>query len=50
MPQTAKCPVCRWEIKENEKQVKVDGRVILVCCEDCAKKVKANPAKYINGK
>ncbi len=43
-----KCPVCQWEIKEDGKQVKVDGKVVLVCCDECAAKVKAQPAKYIN--
>ena len=43
----SKCPVCKWEIKEDGRQVKVDGRVVLVCCDDCATKVKANPAKYL---
>jgi ribosome-binding protein aMBF1 (putative translation factor) len=46
----SKCPVCRWEIKDDGKPIKVEGKVILVCCDECAKKVKANPAKYINGK
>ena len=46
---TAKCPVCRWEIKDEGKEIKVNGRVILVCCDDCAAKVKANPRKYIKG-
>lgn len=45
-----KCPVCDWEIKDEGRKVKVDGRVVLVCCEDCEKKVKANPAKYISAK
>ena len=45
-----KCPVCRWEIKDEGKRIKVEGKIVLVCCEDCAAKVKANPAKYINGK
>lgn len=44
-----KCPVCQWEIKD-EKAVTVNGKVILVCCDDCAKKVKADPKKYVKGK
>jgi YHS domain-containing protein len=44
-----KCPVCAWEIKD-EKSVKVNGRVVLVCCDDCAEKVKANPQKYVKAK
>ena len=41
----AKCPVCDWKI-ETPVQVEVRGRSIAVCCDDCAKKVKAEPAKY----
>lgn len=42
-----KCPVCQWEINEEEgKSVEVGSRVILVCCDDCAAKVKAEPDKY----
>ncbi|MHC4090233.1 MAG: hypothetical protein ACYSVY_08140 [Planctomycetota bacterium] len=48
--QTKKCSVCRWEIKEEGRQVRFNGRIILVCCEDCERKVRANPAKYINAK
>ncbi len=44
------CPVCRWEIKDDGKQVKVDGRVILVCCAECAAKVKADPQKFIKAR
>jgi hypothetical protein len=50
MASATKCPVCRWEIKDDGKQVKVNGRIVLVCCDDCAKKVKADPAKYIVAK
>lgn len=46
----SKCPVCQWEIKDESKEIKVGSKIILVCCDDCAQKVKANPAKYINGK
>ena len=35
-----------WEIKEGGIQVKVGGSEITVCCDDCAKKAKASPAKY----
>lgn len=43
---TKKCPVCDWEIKDGGIKVKAGGRKIVVCCEDCAKKAKDNPAKY----
>jgi len=43
---TKKCPVCDWEIKDDGIKVKVGGKEITVCCDDCAKKAKASPAKY----
>lgn len=46
---TAKCPVCQWEIKD-EMAVTVNGQIVLVCCDDCAKKVKADPQKYVKAK
>ncbi|HZV06758.1 MAG TPA: hypothetical protein VE999_16875 [Gemmataceae bacterium] len=42
---TKKCPVCDWEIKDNGIKVKVGGKDITVCCDDCAKKAKEGPAK-----
>ena len=43
---TSKCPVCDWDLKDDAKSVKVDGKTVRVCCDDCAAKVKANPKKY----
>lgn len=43
---TKKCPVCEYEIKDGGVKVKIGNREIVVCCEDCAKKAKENPAKY----
>ena len=43
---TKKCPVCDWEIKDDGIKVKVGGKELIVCCDDCAKKAKENPAKY----
>jgi len=43
---TKKCPVCDWDIKDSGIKVKAGGKEIVVCCEDCAKKAKAEPAKY----
>jgi ribosome-binding protein aMBF1 (putative translation factor) len=43
---TKKCPVCDWEIKDAGIAVKTGGKQITVCCDDCAKKVKENPANY----
>ncbi len=41
-----KCPVCDWEIKDEGVKVKVGTKTVLACCEDCAKKIKSDPAKY----
>lgn len=41
-----KCPVCDWEIKDAGIEVGAGGKKLLVCCEDCAKQVQADPAKY----
>jgi hypothetical protein len=40
-----KCPVCDWEIKDGGIKVKVGGKEIIVCCDDCAKKAKEGSAK-----
>lgn len=42
----AKCPVCDWEIKEGGVGVKVGGKDVFVCCDDCAEKLKGAPDKY----
>ena len=44
---TRKCPVCDWEIKDGGKTVKVENTSVLVCCDDCAEKLKANPRRYL---
>jgi YHS domain-containing protein len=43
---TKKCPVCDWEIKDAGIAVKMGGKEVIVCCDDCAKKVQENPANY----
>jgi ribosome-binding protein aMBF1 (putative translation factor) len=43
---SAKCPVCDWEIKDGGIKVKVGGKEITVCCDDCAKQAQAEPKKY----
>jgi hypothetical protein len=43
---TTKCPVCNWDIKDGGIKVKVGGKEITVCCEDCATKAKEKPAQY----
>ena len=48
---TKKCPVCDWEIKDGGGiKVKVAGKEITVCCDDCARKAKEDPAKYAGAK
>jgi hypothetical protein len=42
-----KCPVCDWEIKDGGINLKVGGKEITVCCDDCAKKAKQDPARYV---
>ena len=43
---TIKCPVCDWEIKDGGIKVKVAGKEITVCCDDCAKQAHSDPGKY----
>ncbi len=43
---STKCPVCDWEIKDGGIKVKVAGKEITVCCDDCAKPVQADPGNY----
>ncbi|WP_243317667.1 hypothetical protein [Geothrix paludis] len=41
-----KCPVCDWDMKDGGIKVRVAGKELTVCCNECAAKVKANPAAY----
>ena len=41
-----KCPVCDWEIKDRGIEVKTPAGVVVVCCDECAKKVKTDPAQF----
>ncbi len=43
---TSKCPVCDWDINEGGIKVKVGGKEITVCCDDCAKSAEENPSRY----
>lgn len=45
MMTTKKCPVCDWEIKDAGIRVKVGGKEITVCCDECATKAKKGAAK-----
>ena len=40
------CPVCDWEIKDGGIKVKVGGKEITVCCDDCARQAQSDPKKY----
>ena len=42
-----KCPVCDYKLESEAKSVRVEGRTVKVCCDDCAEKVRTNPAKYL---
>lgn len=44
---TKKCPVCDWEIKDGGKAVKTKNGSVVVCCDECAAKLKANPEQYL---
>lgn len=41
-----KCPVCEWDIKNGGVEVKVGKKSVYACCEDCARKIQADPARY----
>jgi ribosome-binding protein aMBF1 (putative translation factor) len=43
----SKCPVCGWDVNDGGIKVKVAGKEIVVCCDECAAKVKANPSAYL---
>jgi YHS domain-containing protein len=46
-PKEKKCPVCGWNIiTEEARTLKISGKTIEVCCDDCAEKVKSNSQKY----
>jgi hypothetical protein len=49
---SSKCPVCDEPIHAPVK-AKVAGKEVAVCCESCARIIKASPdkyARYIKGK
>ncbi|MGE0480995.1 MAG: hypothetical protein AB7Q17_11040 [Phycisphaerae bacterium] len=39
-----RCPVCDWELTDAVVRVRIAGREVAVCCEECAAKLKAKPA------
>lgn len=40
-----RCPVCDWELTNATVKVRIDGRDVAVCCEECAAKLQAQPAR-----
>ncbi len=43
----SKCPVCGWALDAKAQKVRVEGREVAVCCEDCATQLKAAPKKFM---
>ena len=41
-----KCPVCDWAINDGGIKVKVAGKEVTVCGDECVEKVKENPQQY----
>jgi hypothetical protein len=42
-----KCPVCDWDIPaDGAREVRVGGKTVTVCCDECARAVEADPGKY----
>ena len=41
-----KCPVCDWAINDGGIKVKVAGKEVPVCCDECVEKLKENPQQY----
>lgn len=41
-----KCPVCDWKITGGGIKIKVGAKEITVCSNECAQKVKEDPARY----
>ncbi len=39
----SQCPVCKWEIKDDGLAVRIDGKDIMVCCQECADKLRKDP-------
>lgn len=43
---TDKCPVCNWDLSSGVVEVIVNGRTIRVCCDECARRLAAQPEAY----
>ena len=40
----AKCPVCGWDIVDG-REVRVGGRTVTVCSDECVREATADPSK-----
>ncbi len=40
-----KCPVCGWDIKDEGKKALVDGKPVVVCCDECVTELARTRAK-----
>jgi hypothetical protein len=36
----SKCPVCGWDITDGAREVRVNGRSVAVCCDECARELE----------
>ncbi len=44
----SQCPVCGWKLDADAKKLRLDGREVAICGDECAATLKANPKKYIS--
>ena len=44
-----KCPICGWDIQGGGIKVKVGSKMIVVCCDDCAEKMKKTARNKLAG-
>jgi hypothetical protein len=40
MSNAATCPVCDYKLDANARTVRVDGKEVRVCCDECADKLQ----------
>ena len=40
-----KCPVCGWDLTNDRREVRIEGKSVAVCCDDCAAELQAHPEK-----
>ena len=46
----ATCAVCQYKIDDTGRPVEIGRRVFIVCCDECEKKIREDPEKYIRAK